>query len=167
MKALYLLCVGLHVFAAMTWIGGMAFMVLILIPTLRRSTEAPEMRLRLLHDLALRFRTVGWIALGTLVLTGACNLWFRGVTAADFFTGRTFALGDWGRHLAEKLCVVLAILAISVSHDFWIGPRAVRLAQQAPGSPERERFRKLASWAGRLNFLLALIVLALAIQLVR
>ncbi len=167
MRTLYLLCVGLHVFAAVTWVGGMAFMVLVLVPTLRRTSAAPEARARLLHDLAVRFRTVGWIALGTLVATGIGNLWFHGVAAHDFFAGRTFALGAWGRTLAEKLAVVVAILALSVSHDFWIGPRAVRLAHEQPSSRERERLRKLASLAGRLNFLLGLVVLALAIQLVR
>jgi uncharacterized membrane protein len=167
MRAIYLLCVGLHVFAAVTWIGGMAFMVFVLIPTLRKSTDAPPARVRLLHELAVRFRTVGWIALGTLVATGTGNLYFRGVTAADFFSGRTFALGEWGRTLAVKLAVVAVILAISVSHDFWVGPRAVQLAHESPGSKAHERLRRAASWAGRINFLLAIVALACAVALVR
>jgi uncharacterized membrane protein len=167
MRAVYLLCVGLHVFAAMTWIGGMAFMVFVLVPTLRRGGVAPEARARLLRELAFRFRAVGWIALGTLVATGIGNLWFRGVTAADFFRGRTFALGDWGRTLLEKLAVVAVILVLSVAHDFWIGPRAVRAVDADPSSPRAETLRRTASWAGRINFVLAIAVLALALQLVR
>jgi uncharacterized membrane protein len=167
MRALYLSCVLAHVVAATTWIGGMAFMVLVLVPTLRRKSDAAAARVRLLHELALRFRNVGWIALGTLVVTGTGNLWFRGVSASDFFSGRTFQLGSWGRALGGKLAIVSAILVISVAHDFWIGPKAARVARDAPDSPQRERLRRLASWAGRLNFVLALIVLGLAIQLVR
>jgi uncharacterized membrane protein len=168
MRTLYLLCVGLHVFAAIVWIGGMAFMVFAIVPTWRKSVAAPEVRTRLLHELAIRFRTIAWIALATLVATGAGNLWFRGVRAEDFFSGRTFAgTGPWGVHLAEKLAVVAVILLVSAAHDFWIGPRALRQAQEAPEAPARERFRRAASWAGRLNFVLAVIVLALALQLVR
>jgi uncharacterized membrane protein len=168
MRTLYLLCVGLHVLAATTWIGGMAFLVFVLVPILRRSDAAPEARVRLLRELLLRFRTIAWVALATLVATGAGNLWFRGVRPEDFFTGRTFALtGDWGVHLAEKLALVALILVVSCVHDFWIGPRAQRLARESPASQVRERFRRAASWAGRLNFVLALVVLLLALQLVR
>ena len=166
MKALYLLCVGLHIFAAMTWIGGMAFMVLILVPTLRRSTPHRDAPAPAASTSPCASAPSG----GSLSERSSSRAPVTSGSAAsqrDFFTGRTFALGDWGRHLAEKLCVVLAILAISVSHDFWIGPRAVQLAHEAPGSPERRALPQLASWAGRLNFALALIVLALAIQFVR
>jgi uncharacterized membrane protein len=166
MRTLYMVGVGIHIFAAMTWIGGMAFMVFVLVPTLRKGEEA-QARLRFLHDLALRFRTVGWIALGTLVATGAGNLWFHGVTVADFFSGHVFEMGQFGAALEWKLATVAVILAISATHDFWIGPRALRLVREAPESKERERYRRLASWAGRLNFVLAIVVLAFALQLVR
>jgi uncharacterized membrane protein len=169
----------------MTWIGGMAFMVFVLMPTLRKSV-APEERTRLLRGTALRFRSLGWFALGTMVLTGIGNLWFRDISPAEFVAGKAFRMGDWGRTLAEKLAVVAVILVASATHDFWIGPRTLRLAESPTCHPERsegpsrgrglegqsasrerERFRRIASWAGRLTFVLALVVVALAVQLVR
>lgn len=98
---------------------------------------------------------------------GLGNLWFRGISPLAFVGGAAFHVGDWGRTLAEKVRVVAVILATSGVHDFWIGPRAARLARTEPTSRQRERFRWIASWAGRVNFLLALVVLGLAIQLVR
>jgi hypothetical protein len=101
------------------------------------------------------------------VATGCGDLWFRGFAPSDFINGRIFASGDWGHVLAAKLVIVGTVLVLSVTHDFWIGPRAVRLARETSGSGERERSRKMASWAGRVNFLLSLAILALALQLVR
>ncbi|HEU4437873.1 MAG TPA: DUF4149 domain-containing protein, partial [Methylomirabilota bacterium] len=58
----------LHVLAAITWIGGMLFIALVLVPITRR-LEDPALRTRLVHEIGLRFRAVGWIALGVLLAT--------------------------------------------------------------------------------------------------
>src|SRR6266540_21752 len=57
----------LHVVAAITWIGGMLFIALVLVPVTRR-LEDTTLRARLVHAVGLRFRTVGWIALAVLTL---------------------------------------------------------------------------------------------------
>jgi hypothetical protein len=82
------------------------------------------------------------------------------------WSGQVFA-GDFGHTLAVKLLLVGVILTISVVHDFFIGPQATAIGQTAPGSPEAIRLRRRASWIGRLNLLLSLAVIALAVKLVR
>ncbi len=161
-RVLYLGSVFLHLLAAITWIGGMVFLVVVFVPLTRRP-ETREKALVLFHELGTRFRTVGWIALGTLVVTGFTNVSVRGFGLLDWLTGRVFA-GDWGQNLLHKLGVVVVILVMSGVHDFFIGPRALRLP---PGSEARERYRKLASWMGRGMFVLALTVLVFAVQLAR
>jgi hypothetical protein len=52
-------------------------------------------------------------------------------------------------------------------HDFWLGPKATRLAREGAPAAERESARKLASVLGRVTFTLALGVVAIAITLVR
>ena len=52
-------------------------------------------------------------------------------------------------------------------HDFWLGPRATRLAREDAPAAVRERWRRVASWMGRTTFLLSLAVMALAVTLVR
>ena len=161
-RTAYLISVFLHVLAAITWIGGMVFLVVIFVPLTRRPATR-EKALSLFHELGGRLRVVGWIALGTLVVTGFYNASVRGYGLLDWLTGKVFA-GDWGHTLLHKLLVVVVILAMSGVHDFVIGPRAVGLPE---GSKERESYRKVASFMGRATFFLALVVLAFAVQLAR
>ena len=165
MKALYLLSVWLHILAAITWIGGTLFLVLVLVP----ATRLPEYRgiaPRLIQWTGARFRLISWICLGLLILSGTFNLAYRGFGWADVWSGRLWQ-GPFGRTLGIKLLLVAVILVFSALHDFVIGPRARTMWQTNPGDPETLRLRRQAGWIGRINLLLALIVVALAVALVR
>lgn len=161
----YSVSVWLHILSATVWIGGMAFLVLAVVPV----TRQPEFRglaATLIRLVGQRFRVIGWICLGLLAVTGFANLAFRGFTLESLWTGTLFS-GDFGRTLAVKLVLVAAILSLSVLHDFVIGPRASALLQSDPGSPDAARLRRAAAWLGRINLLLAIVVVALAVLLVR
>jgi uncharacterized membrane protein len=165
MRTLYLVSVWLHVVAAMAWVGGMIFLVTILVPLLRTPAlrpRAPE----LFAVVGRRFRLVGWIALVTLVITGLFNVSMRGYGLGQLLRGEAFS-GRWGATLALKLAFVVVIVALSSVHDFWLGPRASRLARDNAPATQRERSRRIASVMGRTTFVLALAVVALAVTLVR
>jgi len=136
----------LHVLAAITWIGGMLFIALVLVPVTRRLEDA-ALRTRLVHAVGLRFRTVGWIALGVLVATGLLNLWrFPSLLYTPRF--------QW------KLGLVALTLILSAFHDFVLGPRA-----GAPGADPGARGR--ASWIARANVLVVLVIVLLGLSLLR
>jgi putative copper export protein len=120
----------------------------------------------LFHAVGTRFRPVGWVALSTLVVTGVFNVTMRGYSVGQLLNGEAFA-GRWGMTLALKLSFVALILAMSAVHDFWLGPRATRLAAENATPQVREKWRRVASWMGRVTFMLALAVVALAVTLVR
>lgn len=165
MKALYLLSVWLHILAAIVWIGGTIFIVLVLVP----ATRLPEYRSiapRLIQWTGARFRLIGWICLGLLILSGVFNLAYRGFGWADVWSGRLWQ-GAFGRTLGIKLLLVAVILVFSALHDFVIGPRARAMWETSPGAPETLRLRRQAGWIGRINLLLALVVVALGVALVR
>lgn len=132
-----------HVLAALTWIGGMLFIALVLVPVARRLHD-PGLRTRLVHDLGVRFRTVGWIALGVLVATGLANLWLR----PELLTTTRF----WW-----KAGLVVLALALSAVHDFVLGPRAGR-----PGADPAARVR--ASWVARVNLVVVLAVVVIGLS---
>ncbi len=165
MRWLYLVSVWVHVLAAAIWVGGMIFVALVVVPVIRRK-ELQGAAARLIHFTGIRFRWVGWACFVLLVLTGLFNVLVRGIGWADFFTPQFWA-GPFGRLLAAKLVVFALILASSAVHDFVIGPRAVALWQERPGSAEAAHLRRQATQFGRLNLLLALTIVALGVMLVR
>ena len=133
-----------HVLSVIIWVGGMLFIALILVPTVRALGDAP-LRARLIRDSGRRFRAVAWVALGVLILTGLLNLWFQpSLLHSARFHG--------------KLGLVGLTLILAAFHDFVLGPRA-----NLPGADPSVRLR--ASWVARLNVLVALAIVLLGLSL--
>lgn len=164
MHLIYLLSVYLHILAAMVWIGGMLFLSLVIVPALRRWDD-PAVSARLMGEAGRRFRTVGWIAVVTLALTGVVNAIGRWGGAALIESG--FWASQPGQVLAVKLAVVAGMVAMSVVHDFALGPRLSAARRSGLAEPEIARLRRRVTWLARANALLGLAVVALAVALVR
>lgn len=164
-QTLSLLSVYLHILAATIWIGGMAALGLLLVPLLRKD-RFEDVATPLLHESALRFRWIGWGALGVLIVTGLFNARARGMPWSAW-VDLGFWTTAWGQALGWKLVFVVLVLAVSAVHDFHFGPKAIRLMENAPESPEAERMRWWSSWLGRLTLLLSLVILWFAILLPR
>jgi len=132
-----------HLAAALTWVGGMLFVALVLVPVMRRLPD-PVLRRRLMHDTGLRFRLVGWIAIVVLVASGLVNVWLRPelLTLARFWV---------------KVALVATAIVLSLVHDFVLGPRAGR-----PDTPPSVRVQ--ASWLARLNTLVVLTIVLLGLS---
>lgn len=164
MRALYLFSVWLHILAATTWIGGMLFLVLVVVPWLRRGDRAAAGAF--LRETGARFRNVGWACFGILLVTGTFNLWVRGVRFSDF-TRVEWLSSPFGAVVTLKLGVFAMVLIVSAVHDLVVGPRATLAIDRDARSAETARLRRRASLLGRGNVALALVLVALAVILVR
>lgn len=165
MHPLYLVGVWLHIMAAVAWVGGTLFLVIVLVPAIRRP-EFGAMAAAIVRFTGRRFRWVGWTCFGIFVFTGVANLIARGI-GLDELGSASFWHGTFGRTLGIKLILVVAILLISAFHDFILGPRAAAAWANNPSSAETVYLRRRAVALGRLNLLLALAVIALGTMLVR
>lgn len=164
MRALYLFSVWIHILAATIWIGGMFFLILVVVPWLRGGGQRQAGAL--LRETASRFRTIAWACFAILLLTGTFNLWVRGVRFGDFANPDWLA-SPFGSTVLAKLVVFAIVLAMSARHDFVIGPRATVAIERDPLSAQAQKLRRQASLHGRTNALLALVLVALAVMLVR
>lgn len=164
MHALYLVSVWLHVLAAVLWLGGMLFLVVAVVPVLRRMERGPAAAL--MHAVGVRFRAAGWVCFALLLLTGTFNLAVRGVRWADLVRAQ-FWDSPLGRPLGVKLACFAAVLALSAWHDFSLGPRATQVAREDPSGPQAQHLRRQASLIGRANVLLALVLVACGVVIVR
>ena len=161
--SLYLVNVFLHVLAALVWLGGMFFFALVGAPVLR-TIPSDALRAELFSRLGERFRTVGWIAIIVLLVTGTLNLYFRGLLDGDVLGSTEFWSTPFGSALMWKLGAVAVMLVVQAVHDFHLGPAAGR-AQ--PGTEVALRMRRRAALLARVSALLGLLVLVAAVKLVR
>lgn len=151
----YIFSVFLHVVLASFWIGGMLFLPLVLLPSIKNHPD----RTLLLYKTGIRFRFVGWIALILLVISGITNLLTRGVPLTVDFLLKS----DYGELLLVKLILFTLMILLGAVHDFYIGKKALEDHIERPDPS----IRKLAQWTGRLNLLLALSIAFIGIALSR
>ena len=164
MPLLYYVSVSIHVLSAMLWIGGMLFLGVVGAPALR-AVDPPAVRQRLFQQLGLRFRLVGWWAIGLLIATGTINLYYRGWLLWDGVLGSAaFWRTPQGHALAFKLGAVAAMLVVSSIHDFVLGPQA---GAAVPGSPGALVLRRRAALLARTNAMLGVLVVLAAVRLAR
>jgi copper resistance protein D len=159
----YHINVTLHVFAALLWLGGMFFLAAVGAPVLRK-VEPAALRAQLFRQLGEQFRTVGWVAIAVLLVTGVLNLHFHGLLRGEILTNPEFWGSPYGTALAWKLATVAIMVTISAVHDFVHGPKAGRLT---PGSPAALRMRGRAAWMARVNALVGVVLVIAAVRLAR
>ena len=154
------LLIWLHLVAAVSWIGGMVFLSVVLVPILRREPFASQKTLLFLA-MARRFRVVVWGMIAVLLFTGPLLLHQRGIPIAD--------PSKWPTILVVKLGLVTILLLLTLGHDLIIGPRVGRIVQLPTES--RTRFDHAlvlwSRWIARFSLLLALAVLFAAVILAR
>lgn len=162
---MYTVWVYLHILSAMFWIGGMLFMAAVLVPISRNKLFEGK-RGMLIKMSGLQFSKISWVLFLLLIATGLLALHARGFEWAFIFSAEFWQMG-YGKILMGKIHIFAVVLVISAVHDFYVGPKAVELMQEAPGDKKTERLRKVSSWVGRINMVLALGILYYAIKLVR
>lgn len=157
---MYSTLVVFHILAAMSWVGGMIFLSLVLAPLVRSRKAAPEF-MALFRSAALRFRPIVWVAITILLITGPMLLSRRGIHVTE--------PASWPGIVTVKLTLVGLLLLLTLLHDLILGPRVSRVS----AIPESQRTSgeqmvfKTARWLPRVSLLLALGVVIAAAVLAR
>lgn len=150
----------LHILAAVSWIGGMIFLSLVVVPVIRKPPLAQQ-RAVLFPIVARRFRLVAWSAMLLLLVTGPILAARRGISLINPTT--------WPSIFAIKLILVGLLLGLTAAHDLALGPRVAEIMKR----PEQERsasdllLLRWSPWVARSSLLLALAVLFSAASLAR
>ena len=164
---LYQTAVFIHVLSAVAWVGGMLFLVMVLVPLSRRETKAGGAAGELLRQSTQKFLPVAWLAMALLAATGIYIGWDHwGVRPGNFFSTD----GHFFRTLQIKTGLFLVVIALSLVHDFLLGPRVLTRLESAPipdGSTPGKGARVLLLTLARINLLAVLVILVLAVLLIR
>ena len=99
----------IHLLAVFAWIGGMIFSLLVVKPALSGKQSA-AVNIQLLIRIETRFRTVRWVGIITILLTGFFNLLYEG--------GSERIESEWGAILMVKLLIVAIAMGMTGINDF-------------------------------------------------
>lgn len=153
------LIVWLHLLGAVIWIGGVAFLVLVVGPALKRTTSVRE-RLRLGLNLEGRFRAVMWPAVGVVLFTGLFNV--INILYATSLSGGSMPPA-FARALALKIGLVAMMIILQAIDQLVVRPKRIAglnvLAPEVSALPS-----PLRKWQQRSRRIrVAIMVLAVAV----
>jgi copper resistance protein D len=123
-----------HLLAAGAWLGGLVPLGFILLGYSMGDGEPIVDVDRIL----LRFSSMGYVAVATLVASGLINSWFLVGSVSSLLTTL------YGQILLAKLGLFGAMLALAAANRFWLVSRMIETRAGASGDP--------SVWLGRLRF---------------
>jgi putative copper resistance protein D len=123
-----------HLLAAGAWLGGLVPLGFILLDYSRGQGEPIDNVDRIL----LRFSSMGYVAVATLVASGLINSWFLVGSVSSLLTTL------YGQILLAKLGLFGAMLALAAANRFWLVPRMIETRAGASRDP--------SVWLGRLRY---------------
>lgn len=142
---MYILLKFLHLVAAILWLGGMAFMLLALRPSLA-TLQTPAQRLPLLAAVLRRFFVLVWAAIGILLLSGGYMFGHAGAQAAPI-----------GWHLMTGIGVLMFLI---FGHIYFALFRPIQRAVAAADWPAAARRAELVAKLVAVNFVLGWLAVA-------
>jgi uncharacterized membrane protein len=158
--AFRVLILWLHLLAAVIWIGGLFFQLLVVRPTLHRATTIRE-QVRLGLSLEGRFRAVMWPAVGVVLLTGLYNVMnlLMATTQAGVSLPTAFV-----RILGIKLLLVGLMIGLQAVQQLVLRPR--RIAGLQVVRPEATALPASLATLQRFSQVVHLLTVILAIAVV-
>jgi putative copper resistance protein D len=142
-----------HLLAAGAWLGGLVPLGFILLDHSMRDGEPAVDADRIL----LRFSSMGYVAVATLMASGLINSWFLVGSVAGLLTT------VYGQILVGKLALFAAMLALAAANRLWLVPRIIETRAEPSEEPSgllgRLRYHVLGEQFLGLMILLAVSVL--------
>ena len=146
----------LHMLATVFWIGGLAALVLLVLPAAQRSLDN-EAFAKLLAGIQRRLEPLGWFCLALLAATGMFQM-----SESPHYQGFLAIQTTWAAAILVKH-ILFAVMVLLSAYLTWgllpaLRRSTLRLAQGVPGAERLQRRNLLLL---RLNLALALVILAL------
>ena len=128
----------MHLGAVVILLGGLVFFQVVLNPALRTMASESQ-KSDLLRSIGRRFRSISWISLIVLILTGAYQMLKE--------SGSARIETDWGVVLLLKLFLFAVMFGLLLVHDFILDPFGPpsRSSLHYDQSPNRADFIQKAS----------------------
>jgi uncharacterized membrane protein len=144
--------------ATIVWIGGLAAVVLLVLPAAHKSLPPGDLA-ALLEKVQRRLDPAGWLSLMVLLGTGMFQM-----SASPDYEGLLAFNNRWAIAILIKHLFFIAMIAVSAYLTWGLLPAlrraALRRAKDGP-SIEADRLAQREIWLLRINFILGVIILGL------
>jgi uncharacterized membrane protein len=148
----------LHMLATIAWIGGLAAVVLLVLPAAHKNLPE-EAFPGFLESVQKRLDPLGWLSLAVLAGTGLFQM-----SASSNYQGLLAIDNPWAAAILVKHLAFLGMIGVSAFLTWGILPQLRRLAlKRAKGkeTPEAASLERREILLLRINFILGVIILGL------
>jgi uncharacterized membrane protein len=148
----------LHMLATTVWVGGIATLVMITIPT-ARSQLSSQHYADLMGGLSARITPIAWLCLGVLLATGMFQM-----SANPNYEGVLEISNSWAKAILVKHVLFVLVIIVSAYLTWVLLPAQNRLAllrAKGKDTPEVEQLNNREKWLRAINLILAVLILGL------
>jgi putative copper resistance protein D len=150
----------LHLLAAVTWIGSLVSMYVLVLPVTKRALR-PIDELALLDGIERRLEPIAWFSVSLLIVTGLFQM-----SVNPHYNGFLSTSGQWSLAILSKHILVAALVAVSAVYTWDVLPAMRRTLMRKDKANEAElaRLQRRERALLRTSLILAaLILLATAV----
>ncbi len=153
---IHLVIMWIHLTAAIAFIGGTIFYFVAYRPASLVMGRLPDSA-AFTALVERRFRTIRWLSVIALLITGFFNLLYEG--------GSPRLESAYGGVLMIKLLLVLILVALTAIHDFVVGPQGRNRTQPAVRGTLASSAKPPSPWLGLSILLLSLAIIFISVKL--
>jgi uncharacterized membrane protein len=148
----------LHMLATILWIGGLAAVVIIILPAAGNSLQASDFA-AFLEKVQHRLDPAGWLSLLILLGTGMFQM-----SASPDYQGFLAINSRWAMAILVKHLVFIGMVAVSAYLTWGLLPalrRSALLRAKGGSSDDTKRLTQKEIWLLRVNLILGVVILGL------
>ncbi len=146
----------LHLFATVAWVGSLAAVSLLILPTMNRSLDSAN-QLVFIEAMQKRLEPIAWFSMSALVLTGLFQM-----SVNPHYDGFLSTSTQWSLAILTKHLFGIVMVVVSAVQTWEVIPairRAIVRSKKSDNSSEIESLRKREIRLLRINFGLSLLIL--------
>jgi uncharacterized membrane protein len=148
----------LHMLATVCWLGGLAAIAILVLPTVKRVLK-PTDQLAFIEAMQRRLEPLAWFSLATLIVTGLFQL-----SVNPHYDGFLSTSGQWSIAILTKHTLVALMIVVSAIQTWEVLPAIrrglMRIEKGQADETEVKRLQRQEKLLLRLNIGLSILILA-------
>ena len=146
----------LHLFATVAWVGSLAAVSLLILPSMQRSLDAQN-QLVFIEAMQRRLEPIAWFSMSVLLVTGLFQM-----SVNPHYDGFLSTSTQWSIAILTKHLLAIVMVVVSAIQTWEVIPairRSIIRSKKSSNPAETDSLRRREAFLLRLNFGLSLLIL--------